>query len=122
MTSSHPHMIRDFRLRRTLLAFVASLVLPSMSRSQGLDLTVNDIGLVIGNKPRVTGVRLNYRDRDLQAVKGMNATIWMPHEPITGTVDGLALGVPLTAASRITGVAAGVFGVGAEREISGFGI
>jgi hypothetical protein len=115
-------MIRDFPLRGALLALIASLSVPSLLRAQGLDLTVNDIGLVIGNKPRVTGVRLNYRDRDLQAVKGVNATIWMPHEPITGTVDGVALGVPLTAASRVTGLAAGVFGVGAEREISGVGI
>ena len=105
-----------------LAAAAAALVVPASVRAQGIDLTVNDVGLAIGNKPRVTGIRLNYRDRNLQAVRGVNATIWMPYEPMSGTVDGVALGLPLTGARRITGLAAGVFGVGAADEIVGLGV
>src|SRR4051812_17967943 len=78
--------------------------------AQGLDLTVNGTGLVIGNKPRVTGLRFNFRDRGLEKVKGLNATIWMPYEPMSGTVEGIALGLPGTGAANIKGLGIGVLG------------
>jgi hypothetical protein len=33
-------------------------------RSNSVDLTVNDVGISIGDSRRVVGLRLNYRDRD----------------------------------------------------------
>ena len=56
----------------TLAAFP---VLAQDSRS--LDLTVDGVGLSIGDSRRVTGVRLNFRDRDLQEVNG-NARASVP--------------------------------------------
>lgn len=44
----------------------------------------------IGNYPDVAGLRFNFRDRNLERVRGMNLTIWQPHEPVTGTVTGTA--------------------------------
>jgi len=51
------------------------LVLPSKVGAQSLDLTVNNVGLSIGDSEEVTGVRLNFRDRNLRRVTGLNATI-----------------------------------------------
>lgn len=100
------------------------LVLPLASgAAQGLDLTVNHVGVAIGDIPRVTGLRLNFRDRNLERVDGVNVTIWSPYSNARySVVRGLALGLPATGAGEIDGVAAGLFGVGAEDRIRGIGI
>jgi hypothetical protein len=101
-----------------VLAVIVAGALPATAPAQ-IDLTVNDVGLAIGDKPRMTGIRLNYRDRRLERVNGINITIWSPYGEATGTVNGLALGLPVTGARRINGIATGVFGVGASESITG---
>jgi len=86
-----------------------------------LDLTVNDVGIAIGDAPRVTGLRMNFRDRHLERVKGVNITIWTPYEA-TGDVYGIALGLPATGAYRIDGIAIGLGGVAAEERLRGIAI
>ena len=54
--------------RGALLALVAILVGHTPLASQVIDLTVNDVGLAIGNKPSMTGLRINFRDRGLRKV------------------------------------------------------
>ena len=107
--------------RAVVVAFLSALGSASAA-AQGLDLTVNHVGLAIGEVPKVTGLRLNFRDRNLQWVHGINATIWTPYEPATGDVTGVALGVPLTGARTIRGLGIGAFGVGTEGEFTGVGL
>ena len=90
--------------------------------TRSVDLTVNNVGISIGDSRRVTGLRLNYRDRDLREVVGINATIWMPHEGSRGDVRGLALGLPATGARRIEGIAAGIIGIGVHDTMRGLAI
>lgn len=107
---------------RAFLLFAAA-ILPCTSTAQSLDLTINNTGLSIGDSRFVRGVRLNFRDRNLERVVGINATIWMPYDDARGgVVQGLALGLPATGARRIEGVGIGLFGVGAEEEFTGLGI
>jgi hypothetical protein len=102
---------------------LAALVLSSRASAQSLDLTINNTGLSIGDSRFVRGVRLNFRDRNLERVVGINATIWAPYDDARGgVVEGLALGVPLTGARRIKGAGIGIFGVGAEEDFTGLGI
>jgi hypothetical protein len=101
---------------------VALLIVPAALSAQVIDLTVHDVGIAIGDKPRMTGLRINYRDRRLEQVVGVNVTIWSPYEPPTGVVKGLALGLPATGARRIDGLAIGAFGIGAEQSINGIGV
>jgi hypothetical protein len=104
-----------------LFAFSAAPLFAQDSHS--LDLTVDGAGLSIGDSRRVTGIRLNYRDRRMEKVNGINATIWTPYEKARGgTLNGLALGLPATGARRISGIAAGIVGVGAENDIRGLAI
>lgn len=79
-------------------------------------------GIAIGNYPNVSGLRFNFRDQDLQQVRGANFTIWSPYGAPTGTVRGLAFGVPVTGAGSMHGIASGLFGVGASQEITGIAI
>ena len=110
-------------LRAPLCAVTLSLLTAFPAFAQGLDLTVNHVGIAIGDVPRVTGLRLNFRDRSLERVNGMNVTIWSPYgEGGTGVVRGVALGVPVTGAADIDGVGVGILGVGARDRIRGIGV
>ena len=91
-------------------------------RSGGITLGVNGNGLSIGDVPRTNGIRINYRDRNLEVANGVNATIWTPYGEPQGDVNGLALGLPVTGAGRIRGLAVGLFGAGASESITGIGI
>lgn len=110
-------------LSRSLVALVAVLgACPVAAQSDGLDLTVNHVGIGIGDVRRVTGIRLNFRDRRDFDVVGLNATVWAPYRDVHGTITGIALGLPLVGATRIDGVALGVFGASAEEDLRGIGV
>jgi hypothetical protein len=81
--------------RRATLAALFVLGLSATSSAQGLDLTINHVGLAIGDVPEVTGLRLNYGDRNLRRVDGMNVTVWTPYndDNMSGVVRGVALGL-----------------------------
>ena len=102
---------------------VAVAALSTTADAQSLDLMVNNTGLSIGDSRVVRGIRLNFRDRRMERVTGINATIWYPYDDARGgVVKGLALGLPVTGADRIQGLGVGVFGVGADRSFTGLGI
>ena len=108
---------------RIVLPAIALLCTPVAILAQPtyLDLTIDDVGIAIGDAPRVTGLRINFRDRYLEDVDGINLTVWTPYEA-TGDVKGIAIGVPTTGARNIDGLAVGVAGVGAEEAIRGIAI
>jgi hypothetical protein len=111
------------RLTAVITALSALAAVPAHAQgARSVDLTVNDVGLSIGDSRRVTGLRLNYRDRNLESVNGINATLWMPYEDMRGVVRGIALGLPATGARRIEGIAAGIIGIGADESIRGLGV
>lgn len=91
----------------------------SVAMPHGLPAQNTRYVISIGDHPDVVGLRINFRDRDLQRVDGVNLTLWSPYEPFSGTIRGMALGLPVTGAQTITGVATGVFGVGVSREMTG---
>lgn len=76
--------------------------------------------LSIGHHPRVDGIRINYRDREVDLVRGANITIWSPYEDFSGgPVIGAAIGLPITVAGDIRGIGLGLAGVGAEENMHG---
>jgi hypothetical protein len=101
---------------------VAALLMPHAASAQSLDLTIHHTGVSIGDSRFVRGVRLNFRDRRLEEVQGVNITIWSPYSPATGVVNGAAIGLPATGAREINGLGLGIFGVGAERDFTGIGV
>lgn len=80
---------------------------PSCDPFLALNLAINDVGVGIGDTKRTTGVRFNFGDRCLQTANGINATLFPPFTA-AGTVNGLALGLPLTGSSQLRGVGVGV--------------
>lgn len=109
-------------VRLLLPVLLASLALPDpgLAQDHGIKLTAGDFGLGIGDVRRLDGLRLNFRDRDLELVRGINVTIWAPYEDAEGVVKGLALGLPMTGAGELHGVALGA-GIAVEHGFSGIG-
>src|SRR5438034_8065179 len=81
-----------------------------------LGLTVHDYGVSFGNAARVSGIRLNVQDAELERVNGINVTLWKPREPLTGTVNGLQVGL-LPGSEEVSGIGVGLGGVVGERRL-----
>ena len=122
----HHHSPRSFCL---LLAVLSCLLLAGAGspthaqsdtgdRTRALNLTIGEVGLSIGDSKRNTGLRLNYRDRALERANGLNVTLWRPYDGAGGTVNGLAVGVPLTGGNRLRGIALGA-GLSAQHTVDG---
>lgn len=108
---------------RRLSLMVLSVFAASRAAGQSLDLTVNQTGLSIGDSRFVRGVRLNFRDRRMERVIGVNATLWSPYNDARGgVVQGLALGLPVTGARRIEGAGIGILGIGTDGDFRGIGV
>jgi hypothetical protein len=76
----------------------------------------------IGECRNVMGLRLALRDRNLQRVVGVNITAWMPHKPTTGTIKGLAIGLPATGSEYISGIAVAPAIITARTRITGIAV
>ena len=109
-------------MRKILKTVILFLVCVEPAATQSLDLAIKNYGISIGDSRRINGFRLNFRDQRLRQVNGINATFWTPHQPARGHVNGLALGLPLTGAEKINGIAIGVFGAGAETSLKGIAL
>ncbi|HKL87814.1 MAG TPA: hypothetical protein VJ884_02340, partial [Salinibacter sp.] len=107
------------------------------SEGPAVNLTVGTVGLSIGDSRRVTGLRFNYRDRYLDRVHGLNLTLWRPYDDAGGTINGIAVGLPLTggdqlrgisigaglmAQTALQGISVGILGVGSDGRLGGIGL
>jgi hypothetical protein len=79
-----------------------------------IGLTIHGYGLSFGNARRITGIRVNGQDAELDRVNGINVTLWKPREPLTGTVNGIQAGV-LPGSRQVSGIAVGLGGVVTEQ-------
>ena len=105
---------------RVLLATVPRIHAQEPARS--LDLAINGTGISIGDSRGVNGLRLNFRDTRLERVNGVNITMWHPTGTSHGIVNGAAIGLPLTGARQITGLAIGLVGATVEERFRGIGV
>jgi len=114
-----PSPLRDLipSLRGGVLLLALLMVLPA--GAQSLDLTVRDTGISIGDSEEVTGLRINFRDRAMQRVRGINATVWTPRERPGGKVNGVALGLPLTGSGGLSGIGLGLLGISVDSSLTG---
>ena len=68
---------RSFRLSALFgVLFALAPAAPASAQDGGIKLAIGDVGLGIGDVRRLDGLRLNFRDRRMQRVRGINATIW----------------------------------------------
>lgn len=102
-----------------ILSLVLALVIHPTDTRAELNLTVENVGLSLGNSPRVIGIRVNAVDSDVQRVDGLNLTLWNPRPSPRADFNGLAIGVIGPKARRLHGIAAGGIGATATDRILG---
>jgi hypothetical protein len=129
---------------RLSFGVVAALIaFATASPAQVIDRPSSAIGVAIGDRPRVVGLRITYRDSSLQEVKGVNLSAWTPYgtasaDPFRaaerrahagdlstvadGTVNGLAIGFPATGAGSVNGVLIAALGGFTDRSLKGIGV
>ena len=106
-----------------LLVLLTPLPLTAQRRGGGsLDLMIDGYEVSFGHNPRVNGLRINFRDRHLDRVNGVNLTLWQPYDEVGGTINGLGLGVVGPAADHLNGVSFGLGAPVAKQSLSGIGL
>jgi hypothetical protein len=89
---------------------------------RAVDLTVGGVGVSIGNSRRVTGIRINAVDHQVEQVNGLNLTLWVPRRNPELVVNGAAVGLVGPRARRITGIGLGGLGVVTSEQMNGLGV
>lgn len=109
---------------KRLLALV--LILPSLSfaNDPGVGLPAKKWFLGFGNSPVFTGLRFNFRDKDVEKVNGVSFTIWQPKDGTgEGVVNGISFGVPLAGGTaQRNGINLGLAGISANNQLNGINI
>jgi len=105
-----------------MLPALAGLVLAGPAGAQSLDLGAGGFGLSIGNSARWAGLRINWRDRGVEAVHGLNVTLWRPAANPDFDMNGVALGLFGPDAARIRGLALGLGGVTSGASLDGVAV
>jgi hypothetical protein len=89
---------------------------------QSFDIPNKKWGLSFGNSPEFTGLRFNFRDRQVRYIRGMNVTLWAPHKDNKDSkIDGISFGL-IPGGGYLRGIQVGLLGVGAEKTMSGINI
>jgi hypothetical protein len=78
--------------------------------SPGIRLTVNDCGLAIGDVPRVNGLRINLRDRNLDRVTGLLVGGLSGYNCVRGIQKGITIGL-LNRAGTLKGIQIGLLNI-----------
>ncbi|MBN1560393.1 hypothetical protein JW998_09095, partial [candidate division KSB1 bacterium] len=79
-------------MRRLTALLLSHFIVVTLS-AQSLDIPTKHYGLSIGNSSRFTGLRINFSDKDLQEINGVNITFWKARSSKTGVINGLAIGL-----------------------------
>ena len=105
-------MLKSYLLILTLLMFFIDLT------AQSLDIPSSRWGISFGNSKNFTGLRFNYRDRDVEEITGINVTLWKGDENKYSIVRGISIGI-IPEAAYLYGLNLGLGGPAAEKELSG---
>jgi hypothetical protein len=104
--------------------------------NRSLDIAIGNTGLSIGNSRKINGIRINWVDKGVQTVNGINITLWRPIEkyhqnsvnngiavglvsPYANQINGIALG-PAAMGGEMNGLVFGIVGAGADEDMNGF--
>ena len=74
------------------IAALALTALAAPATAGSLDLAVSGVGVSLGNSSRLTGVRVNLIDHDVQRVNGLNLTLWKARRNPDAVIRGAGIG------------------------------
>jgi hypothetical protein len=112
-------------MRKALLFLAALVLLFNNSFSQGVGIPSKRGGIGFGNLSKFTGIRFNFKDKDVDKITGINTTIWQTKDESyqTGTVNGISLGLPMAMGHQNqNGISIGAFGVATTKNLTGINV
>ncbi len=116
------------RMRRKVIfcgLLILRLILPLSGFSQGLGIPSEKWGLGFGNLTTFTGLRFNVIDENIESIKGINVTAWVPNsfDNQRGSFYGLGIGLPMAMGPENRyGASFALFAVGATEDVMGLNI
>ena len=72
--------------------------------AQSLDLPNERYGMSLGNSKNFTGLRINFIDKEVDEINGVNVTLWRAKENKDAEVKGISLGLVSQEAGRLIGI------------------
>jgi hypothetical protein len=119
---SSSRRINLMKPRAHLAILIGMALVSSAAFGQSLDIPVKGFGISFGNSKNFTGLRFNFRDRDVERITGVNVTFWSPidKEP-TSIITGVSFG-PVVGGGTLTGVQYGLLGVAAHHSSTGLNV
>ena len=89
----------------------------SLSNGKALNFPFKKYGISIGNSYKFTGIRINFADKNVKRINGLNVTFWAKgkkrgqKDPNTAVVNGISLGI-IPVASSMQFINLGLLGIG----------
>ncbi len=106
-----------------LLVLGVFLLIPGNRLQAGsLDFPRSIFGISIGNSREFTGLRINFSDRNVVRVTGINLTFWRARENAKAVVRGISLGIYGPEAGVLRGIQAGLLGVAGHGQVAGISV
>jgi len=115
------HFFREIFLIITANIILSGLCINQLC-AQSLDLAVKNYGVSFGNSKNFNGLRVNFSDREVEKINGVNVTFWRAKNNMEAVVNGVSLGLIRPEAAYLNGIQIGGLGVGAAKCIKIKGI
>jgi hypothetical protein len=86
----------------------------TISRGKALNIPFRKYGLSIGNSREFNGIRINFADKNVKRINGLNVTFWLrKYKNYSSAVNGISIGVIPTGGS-MQPINIGILGLGAS--------
>ncbi len=109
------HLREDYMMNRA--GWLVLLLMPCLTQpilAASLDIGAAHTGISFGNSRRFNGIRINFVDRGVESIRGLNLTLWKPGKNEEATIRGLSLGIVGMDADELSGINIGGVGLAGE--------
>lgn len=112
-------MLKIITLSVSAFLLLIPLATTPKANAQSLDIPSSRFGISFGNSANFTGLRINWADKQVEHITGVNITLWRADDNPNSQVDGISLGL-VPEAGTLNGLQAGILGAVAQRDLNGF--
>ncbi|MFZ0391218.1 MAG: hypothetical protein WAN36_12245 [Calditrichia bacterium] len=88
--------------------------------ADGLNIPTAHYGISFGNSKYFNGLRINFSDRNVKQINGINITLWRALHNQQAKVRGISIGLIAPDAGSLRGINIGGLGVAGDQEVCGF--